>query len=319
MQVISTENREEWLNERRKGIGGSDAAAIIGLSPYRGPHDVFSEKIGLAREQRDNPSMYWGRVLEYPIAQHWARENKKEFRDTSTFTIIRADFMFASPDRLLKGVDEGLEIKTAGWRVAHKWGDEGDRIPPEYIAQVQHYMAVTGYKRWHVASLIAGQDFRQYVIERDEEFIGMLVELERDFWNCVLSGDPPRLDGSQSARRYLDSAHPKNNGTLVELSSGSSAVAKIMRSYGWTKRAMKYLEGERDTYECKLIEAVGDDDGIVTPTGKFTYKAPENGYTDWKAIAQELNPSDELIAKHTKEPKRRVYFKPKTEDGHDGE
>ena len=82
-------NREEWLNERRSGIGGSDAAAVMGLNPWKSPLDVYLDKTGQLMESPDNPALYWGRVLEEVVAREYSLEpGPKSVEKTASSAIV---------------------------------------------------------------------------------------------------------------------------------------------------------------------------------------------------------------------------------------
>lgn len=171
MNSISTieMSREDWLNQRRKGIGGSDVAGILGLSKWATPLSVYLDKIGEGKEQEDNRAMLWGRILEDPIAKQFQDESGIKVQKKNAMLQHREhDFLFANIDRKVVGENAGLEVKTSN---AFKVSEWDDIIPNEYMLQCQHYMAVTGYEVWYLAVLIGGQDFRWYTIPRDNGLI----------------------------------------------------------------------------------------------------------------------------------------------------
>ncbi len=99
----------------------------------------------------------------------------------------------------------GFEAKTASAYRTEEWEDS---IPDEYQLQVQHYMAVTGYRGFYIAVLIGGNSFRWKYIERDEELISMLIKLESDFWHRVENRIPPSADGSDASAKFLAERFP---------------------------------------------------------------------------------------------------------------
>ncbi|HEX3074729.1 MAG TPA: YqaJ viral recombinase family protein [Ignavibacteriales bacterium] len=115
--------RETWLAKRRDGIGGSDVGAICGLNRYKTPLDIYNEKLG-GSNQEDNERMFWGRELEDPIANYWAKvAGRKIEHRLESFIHKTIPYLFASPDRIIledendnelpktRGI---LEVKTAG-------------------------------------------------------------------------------------------------------------------------------------------------------------------------------------------------------------
>lgn len=163
--------KAEWLRLRRNGIGGSDAAAIMGLSPWRTAMDVWLEKTGefTEDESQDNEKMYWGTALEDVVAREFmTRTGLKVRRRNAILQHRKHHFMIANVDRLVIGHKAGLECKTTGQYSADDWTMG---VPDYYIPQVQHYMAVTGYDTWYVAVLIGGQEYKHYEVPRDDGFI----------------------------------------------------------------------------------------------------------------------------------------------------
>jgi putative phage-type endonuclease len=189
--ALSAQQREN----RASGLGGSDAAAATNLSRWKSPLRLWQEKVGEIEpdDLSDNELVHFGNVLEDVVADEFARRRGLKLqRDRRTLRHAEHTFMLAHIDRRVVGAREGLECKTATLRMAKEWGEEDtDAVPVEYIAQSSHYMAVTGFVAWHIAVLIAGNDFRIYRIERDEELIASLIARELEFWEHVRTRTPP--------------------------------------------------------------------------------------------------------------------------------
>ena len=199
----------EWLRLRQKGIGGSDAAAIAGLSKWKSPVAVYLEKIGQAPEENaSSEAAYWGTVLEDVVAQEFSkRTGLKVRRRNAILQHPEHSFMLANVDRLIVGRKEGLECKTASEHLKEEWKD--NEVPAQYLIQCQHYMAVTGFDSWWIAVLIGGNKFIYKKIERDEEIIQYLIQIESDFWNNhVLKKNPPMFDGSEASSDLLKALYP---------------------------------------------------------------------------------------------------------------
>ena len=202
-------DRNEWLEWRRRGIGGSDAAAVAGLNPWKSPIEVYLDKIGELPKQEDNEKMYWGRVLEDIVAKEFAkRTGKKVRRRNAILQHLEYEFMLANIDRELVGEKVGLECKTTSEYTKDEWKD--DKVPEQYILQCQHYMAVTGYKGWWIAALIGGNKFIHKYIERDEDIINYLIQIESEFWQMVQDRTPPAVDGSESSELILKMLYPES-------------------------------------------------------------------------------------------------------------
>lgn len=184
-------NRDEWLEYRRRGIGGSDVSAICNMNRYRSPMAVYLDKIGELPPIEETESMYWGNVLEEVVAQEFTVRTGIRVRKCNAILIHpEHNFMLANIDREVVGFNAGLECKTANEYAKDDWN--GETVPKEYALQCHHYMACTGAERWYVAVLIGGNKFEWRVIERDEVIIQSLIEVESNFWNNhVLKRIPP--------------------------------------------------------------------------------------------------------------------------------
>ena len=196
-------DRLEWLRLRKKGIGGSDAAAVCGLNPYSSAMKVFHDKTSTDITDEDNEAMRQGRDLEDYVAQRFTEATGIKVRKSHyMYKSTRYPFMLADIDRFLVGHDAGLECKTASAFNVDQWED--DKIPIHYYIQCQHYMAVTGKKLWYIAVLIMGKEFKYKKIERDEELIQGLILLESHFWKeYVLPRRMPDPDGSKVCNEIL--------------------------------------------------------------------------------------------------------------------
>lgn len=282
---------EEQRIERRKSLGGSDAAAAVGLSPWNTPYRLWCEKTGLGELMEDdlatNDFAHFGNVLEDVVATEFMRRTgHKVWRHKQQITHPTIPWMTANIDRRLigRGVREGLECKTASQFAAKNWGEEGDQIPIQYFIQCMHYLAVTGWARWHVAVLIAGNDFRTFVIERDEEMIEDLIKRESEFWECVTSQTPPEPI-------TLDDAYmrwPKDYGAPIV------ASPQCRRAYD---RFMKLRE-ERDAIEEKMVA-----EGLIIRQwmGDHTTLLDVDGVTKlatWKAQSARRIDTDKLRKEH---------------------
>lgn len=221
MKTISTVgmSREEWLESRRKGIGGSDAAAIMGANPYASPLSVYLDKLGLAQEKEITEAMRQGTDLEDYVARRFCEATGKKVRNCNKI-LIRENYsyMIANIDRAIVGEDAGLECKTTSPYNRHNF--EGGEVPITYQWQCQHYMSVTGYDHWYLAVLVLGQGFYTYQIDRDENLISVLEKRERDFWNeNVLKHVPPLPIGQESDDVALDAMYPESVAETADLTS----------------------------------------------------------------------------------------------------
>ena len=223
--------REDWLAVRKGGIGSSDAAAAIGLNPYKSQLELWLEKTGrdgslpkLDPHDEESPA-YWGNILEPIVALHYSkRSGHRVRRINAVLQHPDADlhWMLANIDREVVGAADVqiLECKTAGINGAKLW-KEG---VPEYIQlQVMHQLAVTGKQAADVAVLICGQELQIHRIERDETMITQLIALEAQFWEWVKTEQEPPADASESAATALRCLYTQDTGEEIDLSEDEAA------------------------------------------------------------------------------------------------
>lgn len=181
---VKTASHGEWLALRSTYIGGSDAAAVMGLNPFSSPYALWAEKTGQIPCFAGNLATEVGTFLEEFVAQKFAAETGKKVRKCKqSFFNTDYPFAIANIDREIVGEDAGLEIKTTSELNMKKF--KGGEYPANYYCQCVHYMAMTGKQRWYLAVLIGNRDFRWFTIERDEAEIAALMGAEADFWELV--------------------------------------------------------------------------------------------------------------------------------------
>ena len=226
---ISTKNmpHEEWLDHRRKSIGGSDASAILGMNAYSSPYTVWADKVGKLPPKEDNEAMRLGRDLEDYVAKRFTEKTGKKVRKENNI-LINPDIPFAhaNVDRMIVGEDAGFEAKTTSALNTKKF--KNGEYPENYYCQCVHYLMVTGCKRWYLGVLVLGVGFMDFVIERDEGEIEALRKSEEDFWNYVKENTPPMADGSKSTTETLQTIYPESNGNFVSLMAYESDLNQYM-------------------------------------------------------------------------------------------
>lgn len=288
IRLVSTKtlSRQEWLAVRNGGIGSSDAAAAIGLSPYKSPLELWLEKTG--RKAPDDLSqseaVFWGTTLEPVLAKVYAeRTGNKVRRVNAVLQHPEHPFMLANLDRSIGG--EGvLEIKTAGHHSAPFW-EEG--IPEAYQCQVLHQLAVTSRTWADVAVLIGGQDFRIYRIERDDDKVAGLVERETAFWQHVESDTAPPTDGSESSARALGWLYPRDAGTTIDCTESSTLNALFAELLTF-KRQRTQLEFLEATHRQSIQAAMGNASIAIFVGGRVSWKKARDGVTtDVKRLLQD--------------------------------
>ncbi|WP_286209323.1 YqaJ viral recombinase family protein [Dubosiella newyorkensis] len=297
---------EEWLADRRVGIGGSDAGVILGYSPYKSPYTLWAEKCGLIDDEvPDNYYMRDGRDIEEIVAKRFAEEEDvKVSKSTYSYQSEEHPFMLGNIDRWIKRGKIGLEIKTMD--VRKRINLDGGDIPPQYYAQCVHYMAVTGAEEWWIAIWQYGQPLRKYCIKRDEEEIQALIEAEEAFWKCVETGTPPEIDGSESTSETLKQLHPTAEDQ--ELTLIRSEEAEQWKSFDQhikdVKEKLKLLENEKKAIENTFKADMEDAKFAVCDDLKITWTRFDSNrfdITEFKKSEPELY--EQLFEKYHKTTK----------------
>lgn len=293
---------EEWLRERKSGIGGSDAGAICGLNPYRSPIAVYQDKISTETDDTDNESMRQGRDFEDYVARRFMEETGKKARRANVIYKSREyPFLFANVDRIIIGEDAGLECKTASAYSADKWKD--GHIPESYQLQCHHYMAVTGAKAWYIAVVILGKDFLWHRIERDENLIQNLVSIESDFWNNhVIPRIMPEPDGSESSERLIREMTGK---AMPEKEIPLTGFDRQLKRRMEITELMDKLDTEKKTIEQKLKLYMGDAETAENDRYRVTWKNSQTERLDAKALKQE---HPEIYRKYAKTTESRRFL-----------
>lgn len=209
-------SRPEWLEMRRHSIGGSDAAAIVGLSKWSTPMTVWADKTGRLPDKPDSEAMRIGRDLEDYVSRRWMEETGKRAHRVNAM-LYNQDYPFAHADidRAVSGESAGLECKTTSDLNIKQF--KGVEFPEKYYVQCVHYLAVTGFDRWYLAVLVFGRGFYTFTLERDESEIDALMGAEQAFWKLVQDDTPPAPDGKQPTTDALETIYYGNSVQSVEL------------------------------------------------------------------------------------------------------
>lgn len=217
-EMISTAGmpRQEWLALRRTGIGGSDAAAVVGLSAWATPYTVYMDKLALLPEKEDTESMRQGRDLEEYVARRFQEQTGKKVRRCN-YMIRNPRYPFALADIDFRIVSEnaGLECKTTATLNLKQF--HGVEFPEQYYAQCVHYLAVTGAERWYLAVLVLGRGFFVFTLERDDVEIAALMEAEKRFWQRVQEQDPPGVSGHEADTEAVGTVWADSSEETVDL------------------------------------------------------------------------------------------------------
>jgi putative phage-type endonuclease len=300
---------------RLTGVTASEIGAIVGAEgAYESSLAVWARKVGLvdvADETETPEHIELGNLLEPVIASLYARRTGFELYEPGTLVHPTDPLRIATPDRLVRGMARGAQIKKA--RTKGTWGREGtDDAPESIICQVQWECGVADLELEDVPVLFYGSHLAVYTIRRDEELLGGLIDLAHRWWrDHVVANVAPTPDGSERTKEALSKIYPQNRGKCVALGApeyGSLAgqVFALAHEYTSARDGGKDVEDRKEAAGNALRLLIGDNDGFYAPWGRCTWKRPVGGRVDWKAVAEALGATPDLIARHTNEPSRTL-------------
>ena len=256
MTVEEMQDRKAWLDARRQGLGGSDAAVVLGISKWKSPWDLWLEKTGQVEieDKSDNEYIYWGNVLEDLVANRFCELTGKKVRRCGMLRNKEYPFILADVDRLVVGENAFLECKTtASWK-EEEW--DGDNLPDAYYLQLQHYMLCGSYDKAYIACLIGGNKFIWKEVYRNEDDIQALLEAEKYFWeHNVIAKELPDVDSSDACAKAI-AEHFKGGGTEAEDLEGD--IDMLCRDLMVLKEDRKKLDDIITEKENKLKVRMGN-------------------------------------------------------------
>ena len=288
-------SREEWLEQRKKGIGGSDASSIMGLNPYSSPLKVYLDKIGKGEDKVTTEAMRQGTDLEQYVAERFCEETGLQVRRCNQILQHpKYDWMLANVDRLIVGHNAGLECKTTSPYSKFKF-DEGE-INPHYYWQSIHYLAVTGADVWYVAVLVLGKAFHVFEIRRDEAAIRQLIDAEKVFWEeHVLKKDPPLPTGSEVDDEAVAAVYPE--GDDAEEDAELFDIENILDLRNLTLKRREEIDAEIREYDQQIKMAMGKHVHGYTNKWKVNWSNTSTSRVDAKLLKEKY---PEIAAEVTK-------------------
>lgn len=296
-------SREEWLKWRKNGIGGSDVSALLGISKWKSALELWLDKTGQAEDlEADNEAMEWGRIMEPVIRSHFQTvTGKKVVEVKAIMQHTEYPFMLADIDGLTED-DQGnpavLEIKTASEYKRSEWEED---IPTYYQAQIQHYLCVSGLAKAYVAVLIGGNSFRLYEVDADWEVQAMLIAVEADFWNKVVTNTRPEMDGSDSAKELLDKAY---KGGIKETVSLPDDARVYIEQYFEASVEEDNAKARKQEASNKIKELMGDHNKASCGEHTVSWTPVSTERLDTKALKAE---QPEIYAKYAKSSNSRRF------------
>lgn len=272
--------REEWLDARRSAITATDAAAVLGRSPWRTALHVYADKLGLRDDLDETERMEWGRRLEPVIAAAYRERTGRAVDLAPPHALARStsrEWMAASLDARQgsRELGEGvLEIKCAEWD--DTWEHEA---PLHYQIQLQHQLAVTGRTWGTLVVLLRGNRLLWHDVERNDRFCSLLIEREAELWDRIQRHDPPAPEPTHLGFEAVKVLYPTATaGSSIELGHEAEALAE---EWELAKAAVKEAVERKDGLEAQIRALLGDAEKASLPscavlTCKETKRA---GYT----------------------------------------
>ena len=302
--MMNQAEREAWLAERKSGIGGSDAAAVLGVSPWRTPVDVWLDKTGRAPQKEETEAMRIGTELEDFVARRYCQETGRTVQRYNR--MIHDGCLLGNFDRLVVPdgekvashmgeirTDTVLECKTS----SAEWDGE---VPLQYVCQVQHYMGLAPcLAHADVAALFLGRKhFEVFRVDRDDEAIREMRERLKAWWEEFVVGDTmPQPTNEEDCRKLWARSNPGKSVFATE------EIAAKVAEYAVKKAEASKVKAELETLQGDICAAIGDAEVLLGADGKpiVTWKsAKDSAKTDWEGLARKLGATDCQIAEWTR-------------------
>jgi len=299
---------EQWLALRRKGIGGSQVAAILGCSPWAGAFEVYGEIVEGIR-QEETTTMRRGKLLEPVVSQIFTDETGLEVTPSVMAWHPEHDWMIANPDNIVPAEKSGLEIKTSTPWAKDDWGKYHpgvytDAVPVHYVFQCAAYMAVMDCDTWYVCVMFSRDDVRIYKLHRDRQTEERMIEKLGCFWHENIEPRvQPSLDQAKRLSEYVKERFPLDKEPLRQAEDDELPALEILREcHDLSKIAKTRLEVAKVGVQMMIGEAAG----IEYEDGKVTWKkTKDQEKTNWEGVATEqaaFVPADDherIVREHT--------------------
>lgn len=257
--TISAAQRER----RRLGLAGSDAPAIIGISPWRTPLGVWLDKRqGLPLDENEQQMLAFGNALEPYICQQFSkRTGLAVVEPPDTLVHPEHEWIIGHPDRLVAGRREGMEAKLVMWK-QDEWGPpDSDLVPPYVHLQCDHYMLLTGFERWHVAAQFGLKEMRTYTIERDEGIIAKLFGWEMRFWRMVLDDVRPDIISPADVARMF----PNDAGTPI---TADVAMRETLSGLAYAREQRETWDDLASVLQAQVQGFMGENSTLMNDAGQ---------------------------------------------------
>jgi len=285
------------MDNRKNYLGASESAAIVGLSRYRTPLDVWMEKVGQSEGQEETLAMKVGTALEPVVIGLFEERTGDRVRNRQK--------QIAHPDHpFIRATLDGtthyavVEAKTSG--SYEGWGEEGtDEVPVEYIIQTQVQMAVTGLEIAWIPVLIGRSEFRIYKIQKDADLINKIIEKEVKFWDLIQTKTMPE----PKTLADLSLAYPRDTGAIT---IADEFLEEMVNKLSQLKDEEKTIGEHMEQLETQIKSFMKDSPILVSRDGRelCSWKTQKSSRFDSKRFKVEQL---ELYKQYKTEAETRVF------------
>ena len=299
-----TSDKAAWLEKRKHYVTGTDAAQLLGISPFGSKFSVWLDKTGQGQEIAQTGAMRAGLAFEAEILRMYAEDTDAKVEHMDGYDLKTSDAyprLGASLDGWNHTLGIPVDSKNIRWKT-EKWGDAWTSDFPEYYkTQLQVQMMVTGARFAHLAVMFSGQDFFIYQMEWDDELAKAIVDAADGLFEIIASGEMPEAGGDEKTSEYVKSLFSK--GTTDKEKEADDDLKACVIAYKKAGDAEKEAKSKKEAAANRIRLFMQD--ATVIP-GWCTWKNNKDGQeTDWKAIAAELmagmDPAQkaDVIGRHT--------------------
>lgn len=303
--MFQWEDEKKWLEERQKGIGGSEASMVLGVNPWKSRLELWNEKVSQKSNIDATKQLMFkiGRILEPIVAEEYTKETGRKLEERPLKVHPKYPFILGNIDReIVDATERGpgiLEIKTKGGFT--NWHDED--IPIYYRAQLQHYLNLYDYSWGSFAVLDLGVMKLNIIdMERDEEFISKLVKEEIEFWKLVENKTPPPVCSTKACEEFLKEHYKISEDITIDLSNNDDAI-KWSAMLKEAKRNIKSFDIMETGAKNHLMQIMGNAERAIGNGYNISWKAPKD---------KEVFDIDRFKLDHPELAKKYIKYKPQT-------
>ena len=285
----------EFLEERKTGIGGSDAPIILGVAKWSSPLQLWADKVraleeDIRREEKepDPEELRWGTLVEPLVigefskrTSRWVERGNLFVRnDNIDWLIGHADgfqFGWNPDDKEAKGLVESKNVSRWIWM---EWIDDA---PLPVKVQAQHYLAAFNLEHATAVALIGGNKLVWHDIERNQKFIDAMLEEEERFWARVVSDNPPPAQAKDC--KFLNTLIAEEPGLIIQMPTAAldahNELARVKNEIDKIQTQLAPLEEKKDELEALIKQSIGEASAVTLPDGSmYTFKTTKRkGFT----------------------------------------